>query len=304
MEIGSLNTQFGNLSGYTPWESWTGLYKWSHRWRCMWLVLSRQLHPTPELQIFGLVMLRLRAPSPRVPRSAIGSRVNPVNPPTPTPNLPGSMATPTNLLRLCLRPTRRLPSLRAISAAQQQQQAQQRLLPLPLPLQRRLSTTPCRRDDAENDAAENDAEEQEIERIYTNPGQYLRDVIRDEKTSEQQRQVAMQLLDDWNKMPANTARNFDELSQELHELMRPLREPAKVGNPARLFWNEDEDDPDLITDEVGEDDFEEDDIMAAAHPKLEEHREFREYARIAVWEMPLLASKRHPTPRLVERGRV
>jgi hypothetical protein len=75
MEIGSLNTQLDNLSGYTPWESWTGLYKWSHRWRCTWLVLSRQLHPTPELQIFGLVMLRLRVPESHVrPSAAVSTR--------------------------------------------------------------------------------------------------------------------------------------------------------------------------------------------------------------------------------------
>jgi small subunit ribosomal protein S35 len=36
--------------------------------------------------------------------------------------------------------------------------------------------------------------------------------------------------------------------------------------------------------------YEEDDISAIAHGQLEQHREFREYARIAAWEMPLLTS--------------
>ncbi|KAL9126281.1 MAG: hypothetical protein Q9217_004654, partial [Psora testacea] len=39
----------------------------------------------------------------------------------------------------------------------------------------------------------------------------------------------------------------------------------------------------------GEDpEFEGDDITSLAHGELEQHREMREYARIAVWEMPLL----------------
>lgn len=59
----------------------------------------------------------------------------------------------------------------------------------------------------------------------------------------------------------------------------------------RTFWHEDEEDPDLLTDERDEDEFDEDDIMSMAHGKLEEHREYREYARITAWEMPLLSSK-------------
>lgn len=42
----------------------------------------------------------------------------------------------------------------------------------------------------------------------------------------------------------------------------------------------------------GEDeDFEGDDITSIAHGELEQHREIREYARIAAWEMPMLSSK-------------
>ena len=41
----------------------------------------------------------------------------------------------------------------------------------------------------------------------------------------------------------------------------------------------------------GEDEeFEGDDISSLAHGELEQHREMREYARIAAWEMPLLSS--------------
>jgi len=45
--------------------------------------------------------------------------------------------------------------------------------------------------------------------------------------------------------------------------------------------------------ELPEDDpeFEEDDITSLAHGQLEQHREFRHYARLAAWEMPLLTSE-------------
>lgn len=75
---------------------------------------------------------------------------------------------------------------------------------------------------------------------------------------------------------------------ELHELVRPYNKLVKPLKTA--FWDEDETDPDLISGDDGEE-FNEDDMTDIAHAKLEEHREQREYARIAVWEMPLLASK-------------
>jgi small subunit ribosomal protein S35 len=40
-----------------------------------------------------------------------------------------------------------------------------------------------------------------------------------------------------------------------------------------------------------DDEFKEDDISSLAHAELEQHREMREYARLAAWEMPLLSSK-------------
>ena len=48
----------------------------------------------------------------------------------------------------------------------------------------------------------------------------------------------------------------------------------------------------------GEDgEFEGDDISSLAHGELEQHREIREMARIAAWEMPLLSSVLPPTLR-------
>ena len=50
----------------------------------------------------------------------------------------------------------------------------------------------------------------------------------------------------------------------------------------------------------GEDDiFQGDDISSLAHGQLEQQREIRQYARIAAWEMPLLASTAPSSPPLL-----
>lgn len=72
------------------------------------------------------------------------------------------------------------------------------------------------------------------------------------------------------------------------ELSRPLRAAIKPRRDA--FWDEDEDDKDLITNDDS-DEFDENDMTDIAHAKLEEHREQREYARLAIWELPLLSRK-------------
>jgi small subunit ribosomal protein S35 len=69
-----------------------------------------------------------------------------------------------------------------------------------------------------------------------------------------------------------------------------MRLPRATG---KKFWNEDEADTEMVTDESDADKFDEDDIMTIAHAKFEEFREYREYARIAAWQMPLLSSKRY-----------
>ncbi|KAH6609696.1 hypothetical protein Trco_003042 [Trichoderma cornu-damae] len=57
------------------------------------------------------------------------------------------------------------------------------------------------------------------------------------------------------------------------------------------FWF-DEDDPETNTEE--HDEFDEDDITSMAHGKLDEIRDMRHYARLAIWEMPLLAKFAKP----------
>lgn len=50
-----------------------------------------------------------------------------------------------------------------------------------------------------------------------------------------------------------------------------------------------------------EDDFQGDDISSLGHGELEQTREIREYARLAGWEMPLLASTFESPPRVYSR---
>ncbi|KAL7801203.1 mitochondrial ribosomal subunit domain-containing protein [Trichoderma afarasin] len=57
------------------------------------------------------------------------------------------------------------------------------------------------------------------------------------------------------------------------------------------FWF-DEEDPETNTEE--HDEFDEDDITSMAHGKLDEIRDMRHYARLAIWEMPLLAKFAKP----------
>ncbi|KAL2273587.1 hypothetical protein FJTKL_04429 [Diaporthe vaccinii] len=75
------------------------------------------------------------------------------------------------------------------------------------------------------------------------------------------------------------------------ELARPLRAAIKPRRNA--FWDEDEDDKDLISNDDS-DEFDENDMTDIAHAKLEEHREQRAYARLAIWEMPLLSQFAKP----------
>jgi small subunit ribosomal protein S35 len=185
------------------------------------------------------------------------------------------MASPAHFLRLCLRPNRRVPSLRAAAVRQS--------------ISRRpLSTTQWRPAAPTDNASKNEFQE-EVDEEFGNPGQFLKSFLRDENISEKERALATRMLQDWEKVPPKQQQEFDRLNEQITEEAAELRRPVRAKKQS--FWNAEEVDTDLITDEIGEDDFEEDDMMAMGHAKLEEHREFREYARVAVWEMPLLSSK-------------
>ncbi|KAK4134005.1 mitochondrial ribosomal protein [Trichocladium antarcticum] len=184
------------------------------------------------------------------------------------------MASPANLLRLSLRTSRRLPILRA--AATQQ----------PL-LRRQFSSTPPR--PAAKDGGQGVESEPET---FADPGQYLKTFLRDDTITEAEREEATRMLEGWEHLPKTQQREIETVGNDITTDTAPLRKQIVVKRDS--FWHGGETDPDLITNEIGEDDFEEDDMMALGHAKLEEHREFREYARLAVWEMPLLSKLAKP----------
>lgn len=86
-----------------------------------------------------------------------------------------------------------------------------------------------------------------------------------------------------SELTAEASRAALEVSQEIDP--EDFKYP-KI-NPGVMAEGED--------DEQGsgeDEEFKGDDISSAGHGELEQHREMREYARIAAWEMPLLSSER------------
>jgi hypothetical protein len=82
---------------------------------------------------------------------------------------------------------------------------------------------------------------------------------------------------------------FDDQNGELLNMMQkypPFKEPM-LRKPKPGFLNMGVDPGD---DPEEDPEFEGDDITSMAHGQLDQHREFREYARLAAWEMPLLTS--------------
>ena len=151
-------------------------------------------------------------------------------------------------------------------------------------VRRALSTTPVRW--AETEAGSSKPDSLKKVKQYSGLGAVLRDLAKESNDDVSERSDAAQML---SQLSSKQVSEFDKLTKEIAQDTAGIKRPVKKSRNS--FWNDEEPDSDMITDEVGEDDFEEDDIMALAHGKLEEHREYREYARIAVWEMPLLSSK-------------
>lgn len=130
----------------------------------------------------------------------------------------------------------------------------------------------------------------EVERKYANmtPRQIAQSIVHDEEVDAR---VARSLE---SSLASITGSDLVKKNQdEIDKAARPLRQMVKPMKDA--FWDDEEPDPDLITNDDN-DEFDENDMTDIAHAKLEEHREQREYARIAIWDMPLLASKCRPVP--------
>ena len=103
--------------------------------------------------------------------------------------------------------------------------------------------------------------------------------------AENQRLVAE--FNDVNKRAAI----FADIDRKVHQIDREVdMRFDDVRMKSRGFWAEDEDD-ELAQVEDGDEEFNDDEITSMAHAEMELHREMREYARIAAWDMPMLSSE-------------
>lgn len=84
---------------------------------------------------------------------------------------------------------------------------------------------------------------------------------------------------------------LSEINQSVYEMDREIPLPFNDTKPKTMgFWGEDEEDEFALVED-DDDEFKNNDISSIAHAELEQHREIREYARIAAWDMPMLSSK-------------
>ncbi|KAI0472600.1 hypothetical protein GGR56DRAFT_651100 [Xylariaceae sp. FL0804] len=148
---------------------------------------------------------------------------------------------------------------------------------------RTFSTTPmrwrpARRDDDELEEEEDD-DEVDVEGAApeASPEQIaeMRQLVRDEKFQEK-------------------AREWEHMVEELDQVRKNMFAIPPVSVIKNSFYSADEPDPEYIGDEANDPQLEEEDITSMAHGKLEEFREYREYARIAAWQMPLLSKLARP----------
>ncbi|KAA8649846.1 hypothetical protein EYZ11_010101 [Aspergillus tanneri] len=90
--------------------------------------------------------------------------------------------------------------------------------------------------------------------------------------------------------PQKRAAKLAEIDRSVAELDRDGFRFEDVREKRAGFWADGEEDEFGMVEDA-DDEFRDDDITSMAHAELEVHREIREYARIAAWDMPLLSSK-------------
>lgn len=174
---------------------------------------------------------------------------------------------------LALRYTPRIPS-------------RKKVLPLIVP-SRALHTTKIYR---QNDDSEPSAETKPLDFLSSldHEGRTYYDTLSPEEKIKfeqvahklDEHMTSPEVVSDLNAQTSQAAYN----SQTLMKSMESLDLPEKI-KPGLFAMGE------VDPQDTGEDEeFDGDDISSIAHGQLEQHREFREYARIAAWEMPLLSS--------------
>lgn len=131
--------------------------------------------------------------------------------------------------------------------------------------------------------ADQDAADEEMYKLKS-PQEIAKMIYREDIDGEFRGRLGLESILD--NAEANQA--VRDAHKEMIESTRALRIPIIPKKTA--FWDDQEPDPDLVTNDDS-DIFDENDMTDIAHAKLEEIREQRAYARTIVWEMPLLSSK-------------
>lgn len=112
------------------------------------------------------------------------------------------------------------------------------------------------------------------------------------KDRKRMEQVAQSLNEELFSRDSRTTREIQEMVDRIADEVAEEFPDAPVERQPRNdgFFAMGEEREDTGPD----DEFQEDDISSIAHGELDQHREIREYARLAGWEMPLLASTCFP----------
>ncbi|RAL08110.1 mitochondrial 37S ribosomal protein mS35 [Aspergillus homomorphus CBS 101889] len=100
------------------------------------------------------------------------------------------------------------------------------------------------------------------------------------------------MIAEFNDPEARQAR-FAEIDRRVAIAERELDFRPEPERKPKGFWAEEEPDEFGIVEDADEE-YYEDDITTMAYAELEQHREIREYARIAAWDMPSLSKLHKP----------
>lgn len=192
------------------------------------------------------------------------------------------MASAHSAARICALTCRRLPQLSRLPRLQ--------AVAKPYQARRTISTTTSRWADAEK-------EEQVAEQNTEVDLKALREMHNDKMTPEILSQLdELAKVNGFNSVDDLANSQFAEGSKAMSGMRRFNEDLTQfdVGTPLRRahLWY-DAEDFDAVQEDL--DPFDEDDMTSLAHNKLDELREQRHFNRLAVWEMPLLASTSRKT---------
>lgn len=99
------------------------------------------------------------------------------------------------------------------------------------------------------------------------------------------------MLQEAGYLEGYTPQKIGDLERQMREMLRQFDQAERpTPKGPDQFWNEEEEDPEMVIKDGPDEEDPGYDISSMAHGRLDEIREQRHLARIIVWEMPLLSS--------------